>query len=214
MLLGIVLVGTVVVIMRFKSIELSLRILKRMKWFFLSILIVYLWFTPGSPVIDSSLPGIPTVEGISTGLLRVMSLMLIIFAVNYFVSAIARTILIEAIVWLLTPLSWAGIDNKVVALRIALVLELLPKVQNIVLDVKQEYKDQRTGLNAGSRRNKVVSILVTASRLLEQLFVRIVDEAVEMPAERISVATSRTPPVVQWVVPVLLIAAFLWSKNL
>lgn len=215
--LGMLVVASVVLIKRFQSLELSLRIIKRMKLFFISILVLYLWFTPGVPVIDISVPGVPTIEGIKTGLLRVLSLVLIIFAVNYFVTAIARTKLVEAIVWLLYPFKWLGIDNKTIALRIALVLELIPRVQNIVLDVKQDYQEQTLTSPADKQlpfTKKLIAKLSMLSRLVELLFARVVDEAINMPQEKIELAASSNPPIVQWGIPIVLTGLFLWSKTL
>ena len=215
--LGLLVVSSVVLIKRFQSLELSLRIVRRMKWFFISILVVYLWFTPGTPILDIDIKGLPTVEGVSTGFLRVMSLVLIIFAVNYFVSAIARSSLVEAIVWLLVPVKWLGIDNGRVALRIALVLELIPRVQQIVLDVKQDYLEHGTALTNNQGKTMPANIkarLLTASRLIEQLFIRVVDEALNMPQERISLAGSSNPPTVQWSIPLVLAAMFIWLRTL
>ena len=216
LLLGLLIVASIVLIKRFQSLELSLRIIKRMKWFFLSILIVYLWFTPGTPLLNIDVPGIPTLEGIRTGLLRVTSLILVIFAVNYFVTAIARTKLVEAIIWLLYPVQWLGIDNRTIALRIALVLELIPKVQHIVLDVKQDYVQHRSESSNSKTagKNLIRAKLSAASSLVEKLFIRIVDEAVEMPHEQITLAESSNPPVLQWVLPVILVGLFLLLKTL
>lgn len=215
--LGLLVVLSVVVIKRFQSIELSLRVLKRMKWFFLSILVLYLWFTPGAPLLGIAVPGMPTVEGVSTGLLRVMSLVLVIFAVNYFVTAIARARLVEAIVWLLYPIKWVGIENTVIALRIALVLELIPRVQNIVLDIKQDYQSDSSQLldeKSFSGKKKLIAKLSAASQLVEKLFVRVVDEAVNMPHEKIDLTASSNPPILQWSIPVVLVGLFLWAKTL
>jgi len=214
--LGLLIVTGVVLIKRFQSLELSLRIVKRMKWFFLSILIVYLWFTPGSPLWDTSLPGVPTLEGVRTGLLRITSLALIIFAVNYFVTAITRTKLIEAIIWLLYPIKWFGIDNRTIALRIALVLELIPKVQNIVLDIKQDYMEnlsQSPDKKDVPHKNIVRAKLSAASSVVENVFIRVVDEAVNMPHEKITLAVSSNPPVIQWFFPIALVSLFVWVKT-
>ena len=121
--LGFVLVLSVILYRRLQSIELSTRIIKRMRWLFLSILIVYLWFTPGEPLLPIESDFMPTLQGLQTGLLRVFSLILIIFAVNYFISTIARHRLVQAIIWLLYPLNWIAIDTRQLALRIALTLE-------------------------------------------------------------------------------------------
>lgn len=217
LVLGMLVVTAVVLVKRFQSLEISLRIIKRMKLFFISILVLYLWFTPGVPVIDVSLPGVPTIEGIKTGMLRVMSLVLIIFAVNYFVTTIARTRLVEAIIWLLHPVKWVGIDNKTIAVRTALLLELIPRVQNIVLDVKQDYLEKGAhSVNGESAvvKNRLIAKLSLFSQLVEQLFVRVVDEAIHMPSEKVELATSSNPPVLQWVFPVVLTVLFFLTKTL
>jgi len=215
--LGLLIVAVVVLIKRLQSLEISLRIIKRMKWFFLSILIVYLWFTPGTPLLNMNIPGMPTLEGVRTGLLRVTSLVLIIFAVNYFITTIARTKLVEAIIWLLSPIRLIGVDNGTVAVRIALVLELIPKVQHIVLDVKQNYlhadKVDSSNMRA-ARKNIIIAKLSAASGIVERLFVRVVDEAINMPQEKIELAPTSGPPVVQWCVPLAMLGLFLWVKTL
>lgn len=215
--LGLLIVLGVVIVRRFQSVELSLRIIRRMKWFFLSILIVYLWFTPGSPFMGIDVTGMPTEEGLKTGALRVLSLALIIFAVNYFVTTIARIKLVEAIIWLLYPMRWAGIDNRTIALRIAMVLEFLPRVQQMVLDVKQDYLHTPSESNDGkleTRKRKLKEKLSVAGLLVEQLFVRVVDEAVRTPHETINLAQASHPPLIQWIFPVLLSALFVWVKLL
>jgi len=214
--LGFVIVLSVVLFRRLKSIELTVRILKRMRWLFLSILIVYLWFTPGEPIIPIPSDYVPTVEGLKTGLLRVFSLVLIIFAVNYFISSIARNRLVEAIVWLLYPLNWLGIDSRQLALRIALTLELIPRVQQIVLELKQHFVDvdvDKERLRT-SALPSVLNRVTMASQLLELLFERIVDEAVKMPTEKIDVSTMQNPQILQWSVPVLLAGLFWGIKSL
>lgn len=214
--LGFVIVLGLILLKRLQSIELSIRIVKRMRWLFLSILIIYLWFTPGKPVIPYWHEFVPTWEGLQTGLLRVSNLILIILAVNYFVSAIARDQLVQAITWLSYPLNWIGIDNKLLALRIALTLELIPKVQHIVLDMKQHYFDEIARLKSqqlviGAR---LKSRLSSISRVVEILFERVVDNALHMTVEPLNVGTLRRPPVVQWLVPICLLALFLGIQYL
>lgn len=211
--LGFLMVLSVILYRRLQSIELSTRIIKRMRWLFLSILIVYLWFTPGEPLLPIESDFMPTLQGLQTGLLRVLSLMLIIFAVNYFISTIARHRLVQAIIWLLYPLNWIAIDTRQLALRIALTLELIPRVQQMVLDVKQHYVDARQNIEQSKqvdvKKSMILSRLAMISHLLEMLFERTVDEALKMPSEKISVDTLQNPPVWQWFVP-LLVASMFW----
>jgi energy-coupling factor transporter transmembrane protein EcfT len=216
--LGFVLVFGVVLYRRLQSVELSTRIIKRMRWLFLSILIVYLWFTPGEPILPLDSDLVPTLQGLQTGFLRVLSLILIIFAVNYFLSSIARHRLVEAIVWLLYPLNWLAIDTRQLALRIALTLELIPRVQQLVLDVKQHYVDARQNMEASKatarKRSQVLSRLAMISHLLEMLFERTVDEALRMPSEKITIHNMEKPPIFQWLVPVLITAMFWGVQHL
>jgi hypothetical protein len=216
--LGFALVLGVILYRRLQSIELSTRIIKRMRWLFLSILIVYLWFTPGEPLLPIKTDFMPTLQGLQTGLLRVLSLILIIVAVNYFISTIARHRLVQAIVWLLYPLNWMAIDTRQLALRIALTLELIPRVQQMVLDVKQHYVDVKQNSDqvkhAALKKSLVLSRITMISHMLEMLFQRTVGEALKMPPEKIRVDTMKHPPVWQWIVPAAVAAAFWYVSRL
>jgi len=216
--LGFALVLGVILYRRLQSIELSTRIIKRMRWLFLSILIVYLWFTPGEPLLPIKSDFMPTLQGLQTGLLRVFSLILIIVAVNYFISTIARHRLVQAIVWLLYPLNWIAIDTRQLALRIALTLELIPRVQQMVLDVKQHYVDAKLNSDqvkhAALKKSLVLSRITMISHMLEMLFQRTVGEALKMPPEKIRVDTMQHPPVWQWIFPAAVAAAFWYVSRL
>jgi len=217
-LLGFALVFVIMLIMRLKSMELSLRIIRRMKWLFLSILVIYFWFTPGDPIIGKSLSYMPTIQGVHMGILRVLSLILIIFALNYFVSAIARNRLVEAIIWLLNPLSRIGFDCRALAIRVALVLELIPRVQQIVLDLKQTYNAEsllEETRKDSFRWHQVLSSRISAiSRMIELLFEKVVGEALNMRSESISVSLMSAPPLLQWVLPLTVVFVFWWVKQI
>ena len=215
-LTGFLLVFVIMLIKRLQSMEVSLRIIKRMKWLFLSILVIYFWFTPGKSIIGNSVPYLPTIQGVQMGILRVLSLILIIFALNYFVSAIARNRLVEAIIWLLNPLSRIGFDCRALAIRIALVLELIPRVQQIVLDLKQTYKaESSVVINKEQLKwHHVVSSRITAiSRMIELLFENVVSEALHMRSESISISLMSAPPLLQWSLPIAVLILF-WGAKL
>ncbi len=216
--LGFVLVLCVVLYKRLRSIELSARIIKRMRWLFVSILIVYLWFTPGKSILPVAHSYLPTIEGLTTGLLRVLSLVLLIFAVNYFIASIARIRLVGAIVWLLYPLERLGIDNRQLALRIALILELIPSVQQIVLDLKQHQLEvsppEKQSSQSRVSKARVLSRIARVSYLFELLFERVIDAAVKMPPERMDVGGMQRPQFYQWIIPIGIFAMFWGLKYL
>jgi len=216
-LTGFLLVLVIMLLKRLQSMELSLRIIKRMKWLFLSILVIYFWFTPGESIIGNSAAYLPTIQGVHLGILRVLSLILIIFALNYFVSAIARNRLVEAIIWLLNPLSRVGFDCRALAIRIALVLELIPRVQQIVLDLKQTYKaeslDEADKDTHTKWHHSLSSRIAAISRMIELLFEKVVSEALNMRSESISISLMSAPPLLQWGLPATLVLIFWCSKQ-
>jgi len=217
LLLGYLLVLTVVLVKRLPSLELSLRTIKRMRWLFLSILVIYFWFTPGQPVLGGGYPYLPSVQGVQMGILRVSSLILIVLALNVFVSTIARQRLVEAIIWLFNPVSRLGLDCRSLAVRIALILELIPQVQQIVVDMKLQYGTDGSDQISNEYlhwRKRIVSRIVEISRLVELLFERIVNEAVNMHSETFAISTLSAPPLLQWGLPLSVAVLFWWLKNL
>jgi len=216
-LAGFAVVLSVLLFRRLQSLELSLRIIMRMRWLFLSILVIYFWFTPGKPILSIAQHAMPTIQGVQMGVMRVLSLILIILALNFFVSAITRNRLVEAIIWLLNPLSRIGFDCRGLAIRIALVLELVPRVQQIVLDVRQNY-DNKTSSSPDNGRLKwyqnLASRIAIISQLVERLFERVVEEALKMPSETISFTIISRPPMLQWLLPIAFALMFTWVKHI
>ena len=185
---------------------LASRMLRRMRWFFLSIALVYLLFTPGR-LLFSAWPWGPTVEGVVGGGQRIASLVLIVFAVNLLLRTTPRPALISAILWCLTPLSWVGLPRERLAVRIALTLDAVDSVQVIYRHRPRE--DERgeepaadippVGLKA-----RLWRIGATAQRLV----LAVIEQAESVPAQAIEVPRPSNPPLAQWLYPLLLGALF------
>ena len=103
--------------------------LVRLRWFFLSIILTYGWFTPGAPLLAQLASVSPTWEGLTAGLLRSAALIVILGLVHWLACATSRVQMIGALYWLARPLARVGLDPKVLALRLALVLEFIPDMQ-------------------------------------------------------------------------------------
>lgn len=185
---------------------LALRMLRRMRWLFLSIALVYLLFTPGR-LLFSTWPWGPTVEGLSGGAQRIASLMLIVFAVNLLLRTTPRPALISAILWCLMPLSWVGLPRERLAVRIALTLDAVDGVQAIYRHRPRDgecpeevpAKAPIIGLKA-----RLWRIGATAQRLV----VAVIEQAESVPAQAIEVPRPSNPPLAQWLYPLLLGALF------
>jgi len=99
----------------------ALKMLKRLRWLFLSILVVYLFFTPGILLLPDVLWG-PTQEGLIQGLVRIVVLVLIVAAVNVLIGSTGQAEFLSAVSWCLQPLSWLGLSHERLAVRISLTL--------------------------------------------------------------------------------------------
>ena len=111
------------------------RLLYRMRWLFLSIAVIYLWLTPGTPLIPS-LPSfaewLPTVEGFWQGLLRSASLALMVTAASVLLAITPRDEILSALHWMLSPLRLLRFPHERFAVRAALSLEAVTQVQTHV----------------------------------------------------------------------------------
>ncbi len=176
----------------------ALVMLRRMRWFLLSILFIFCWLTPGTPVIEWPALGawLPTDEGISSGLLRVVALVLVIVSVNLLLRSLSRQELLIAIYFLARPLQLVGVKAEKVALRMMLVFDAMGEVQQIVTQYIPEKghvprRLDRMGLLASG----VLSAVIERAGLAAQ------EEVIVLPA-------LEGPPLLQWCLPILLWGLF------
>ncbi len=181
---------------------LALRMLRRMRWFFLSIALVYLLFTPGR-LLFSVWPWGPTVEGLVEGGQRIASLVLIVFAVNLLLRTTPRPALISAILWCLMPLAWVGLPRERLAVRIALTLDAVDSVQ-VIYRHRSRDDEPPAAIRPASLKARLWRIGATAQRLVTA----VIEQAESAPAVAIEVPRPSNPPWIQWLYPLLLVALF------
>ncbi len=197
-------------------LRIALRMLKRMRWFFLSIAVVYLFFTPGR-LLFSFWPWGPTWESLSEGGQRIVSLVFIVLAVNLLLRSTQRPDLISAILWCLLPLAWVGLPRERLAVRIALTLDAIDLVQVIyrhrpydgrysenVENTQSTVEELRETRGFSGLKERVWRIAATAQRLV----LAVIEQAEAAPVQRIEVPRPSHPPMIQWLYPLLLIAVF------
>ena len=104
------------------------RALYRLKWLFLSIVVLYLWFTP---------PDLPAggatgfnLAALQMGVIRVAVLVLLIWGVLYVLNGLSRAQLLGAIYFLASPLRLLGANIERFALRLALTLQAVDELQS------------------------------------------------------------------------------------
>lgn len=174
----------------------AIRIALRLRWFFLSIAIVYGLFSPGRLLFPAWAWG-PTYEGLLQGGERVAGLLLIVFAVNLLLRTTGQGELIAGILWCLRPLSWLGVPHERLAVRIALVLETVTQVQELYRHGRREGEDA-----AATGR------LMGAGAAVNRLFHTVYEKAETAPLQEITLPQRLAIPLWQWGIPLALGALF------
>ena len=100
-----------------------LRIIKRMRWLFFSILIIYAFATPGQLIPDIPVNFAPTFEGIQQGLLQVVKLLIALAALTLLFVGSSKEQLILGMYMLLKPLKHLGLNVEKFAVRLFLTLD-------------------------------------------------------------------------------------------
>lgn len=196
------------------------RILKRLKWLFLSIFLIYITLTPGKPVF-TSFDGLISYEGLYLGALRVCALVILILAVNLFIQVKQQTELSSAIVWLLKPLKYFSFPVDRLAVRIALTFKYVDELQNTLIKFKNEnntsepinipHSDNLGLVRKMLSRRRIVLVnffnqaIHRSVRLIEEVTNRVETadcEPVDNPVERV-------PRLYQWLLPLALIVAYM-----
>ncbi len=177
------------------------RMLRRMRWLFISILVTYLWFTPGVPLIPLLEEYSPTAEGAAGGVLRVATLSLIVIQVGLLLQTTSREELVGAIRWLAAPLGIVGLDRNRLALRIMLILDSVDEVQILL---------QKQMLEFSAKGKKISRI----AQSVGGLFQAVVSRAETAPLCPITITEQEWPPFHQWLYPAFLVLLFSWGSCL
>jgi len=176
------------------------KLLRRMKWFFISITVLYLWFTPGEAIFSTGPAWStwwPTLEGLQQALHRVTALIIIIAAVSVLLKTTSRTQLLTAIYSLAYPFQFLGLSRERLAIRMTLVLGLVDESSLLMKDVRERVGSQT--------KSKITYI----GRLAGELFWEAIQRAEAMPSTQIEITINNRPPLYQWLLPLFLLV-FLW----
>ena len=175
----------------------SLKMLWRLKWLYLSILIVYGWFSPGEAIvtldtIDAAY--IPTVEGLQVGALRVLVLVTIVSMVAGLLLSLERPQLVSAIIFLSKPLSIIGIDSSRFALLLVLTLDKVLVAETTMHEMLSNNQERKGLLNK-------------ASSLLKDALLNIEKESEQQQIIEMKINEISAPPLWQWLLPTVFASA-------
>jgi len=166
--------------------------LKRLRWLFIAILIIYGWWSPGERLWPAAGNWSPTLVGLQFGLLRVLILMTIVAAVQLLIQNTSREILLPAIMQLIYPITTRALRERF-AVRTLLAIEYVPRVQTMAADIHAQQSDttHRLGRLANSSR---------------QLYQNVLQQAELAENDSIEISELTAPVWWQWLLPATMIA--------
>lgn len=170
-----------------------MAMLLRMRWLFLSLFILYFWFTPGEPLFPAASANLqtylPTVQGVQAGLARAAALLLLALAVALLLRSTPRAQLVAALYWLVRPLNALGVAADRIALRVVLILEVVTEAQHLLTRCAPPSK--------GRALERIGHFAAT-------LFQESIDRAERSPAHVVEIDDYSAPPRRQWLYPLAL----------
>lgn len=172
--------------------------LRRLRWFFLSLVVLYGWGTPGTPLWGTSIEGMasswwmPTWEGAAAAFERIGALLAIMLAAVWLIERLARDELLLAIQGLVKPLATLGFPVRRFSLRLLLVIESIAEVQTIVV-------------RCLSARDRDMTPLAQFGQLSARVFAAVAAGAETAPLAPIRLPAYRPPPPWQWSCPLGLV---------
>lgn len=155
------------------------RALSRLRWFFLSLLLLGLWLPP--------LAG-DYLSGLRFGLSHIGLLILLVLAAQLLLATTATPALIAALDWLLSPLRRLGLPTARFSLRLALVLDTVREMQTLYPRLPDPPQPERHPLDKiGSRA--------------AELFLQAMHRGETAPLVEVELAALQPPPAWQWLYP-------------
>lgn len=110
------------------KIHTFLNAVRRMRWLFLSIFIIYAFGTPGELISYFPVNFAPTLEGVRSGLVQVEKLLIALAALSLLLTNSPREQMMLGLYMLLSPLKFAGLNVERFAARLMLTLDYVEEL--------------------------------------------------------------------------------------
>lgn len=107
----------------------SLNLVKRLKWLYISLFVVYVFFTPGEFVLPWAFG--PTYAGLEAAFIRILVIILIVLAVDILLASMVHQELVSGLYVLFLPFAYFGFNPQKFTVRVYLVLEKVSDEQSL-----------------------------------------------------------------------------------
>ena len=101
---------------------------KRMRWLFISIFMIYAFATPGEYIAGFPLTFAPSYEGLALGLLQITRLLIALASISILFATSSKEELIAGLYILLWPLHYIGFNVQQFAVRLLLTLDYVDEL--------------------------------------------------------------------------------------
>ncbi|MGB2832298.1 MAG: CbiQ family ECF transporter T component [Methylotenera sp.] len=105
-----------------------LRVVRRMRWLFISILLVYAFATPGEYISNFPVSFAPTYEGLQFGLLQIAKLLIALASLSILLTSSTNAQLMAGLYCLLSPLKLLGLNVGRFTARLLLTLDYVEEL--------------------------------------------------------------------------------------
>ncbi len=182
-----------------------IKMLLRLKWFFLSIFILYYYYTPQINSLEAQ--SLFIVNNFLPGLFRISVLVIILFAVNLFIKTSSKEEILAALVWLFSPLKFFHIDSERISLRAVLSLQY---IEDLSLRLSL-YKKNRIIKTCPNSENSFINTIKQKKQSLLHLIEHsgiilndILMEAENTSGKRLTIESLAAPLIKQILFPIVL----------
>lgn len=108
------------------------RMLRRVRWLLVILVIIYAFSTPGEYIVHSKFPLRPTYEGLIAALTQMLTIVAMLASLTLVLSTTPRAKLIGGLYQILFPLKWVGIKVEKFAVRTWLTLHYVESRQPVM----------------------------------------------------------------------------------
>jgi energy-coupling factor transport system permease protein len=110
------------------KVQTFLHAVRRMRWLFLSIFIIYAFGTPGELIPNFSVHFAPTFEGLQLGVVQIEKLLIALAALSLLLTSSPREHMMLGLYMLLSPLNLVGLNVERFAARLMLTLDYVEEL--------------------------------------------------------------------------------------
>jgi energy-coupling factor transport system permease protein len=174
MLFGLVFV--LALALTFFRVRSFVSMMRRMRWLFFSMLVVYAYTTPGEYLSDWPMEFAPSYEGLREGVYQVFRVSLVLAGISILLATSTRENLMVGIYTLIKPLNFLSVSPERFTARLYLTLQYIEhaKKQSVKQDRASDWRDNFYAVLGGTQDiapSEIISLIEPSLHILDYLCV-------------------------------------------